>query len=578
MGALAAATFARAFVPLYSRPVSPLQEPKSPKSNKLHKPPRLSLRTRLLRLSGKTELRLALVVLLVATLPLVVAVTLANSLFSRAAGLWFNAEVGEQLDRGVDVYKDYVKVVKDDLRHQTQSSARDPLLVAAVTAKNTERMVSRLDQLFAYSVNLVELRVDDENGSVIGKHSRGKSVDEKTERSLEVRTPIEGTTATLVASYAVPRNRLDELEKAGTVVQKYHQLESSKSTLYGAYTQAFAALLGITMLVTVVLGALLARGVTRRINRLSVAIQRAGGGDLAVRVPVTGSDELTELARSFNQMVGEMGSARARIEFLQRMGAWQEMAQRLAHEIKNPLTPILLAVQECHRKYAGDDASYKQLLETTREVVEEEVGTLRRLVSNFSRFARLPHAEPEPSDLREFLADCAEQLSHMDDAAIASDGPDGEPLTLGNVVVEWESPPTRVPCAMDKQMMRRVVVNLVRNAVQACRGLGTSESNARVRVRGFARGSDACIEVEDSGPGVPKEAMSRVFEPYFTTKSDGTGLGLAIVKKIVVEHNGTIDVGTSSLGGACFTLRLPGAETDEASAAFAHASLSPAPS
>ena len=532
----------------------------------------LRLGERLRRLSGKTELRLALVVLLVATLPLVVAVTLANSLFSRAAGLWFNAEVGQQLDRGVDVYKDYVKVVKDDLRHQTQSFARDPLLVAAVAQKDHERATNRLDQLFAYSGNLVVLRVEDEGGSSLGEHSRGKGVDEATERSLEVRAPIESTTATLIASFAVPRGRLDELERAGTVVQKYHQLEASRSSLYGAYTQAFAALLGITMLVTVVIGALLARGVTRRINRLSVAIRLAGAGDLAVRVPVTGSDELTELARSFNQMVGEMGSARARIEFLQRMGAWQEMAQRLAHEIKNPLTPILLAVQECHRKYSGSDASYKQLVETTREVVEEEVGTLRRLVGNFSRFARLPHAEPEPSDLREFIADCAEQLSHMDDAALAGDGPDGEPLALGNVVVEWEKPERAVPCAMDKQMMRRVVVNLVRNAVQACRGM---DAGARVRVRGSLRGSDACIEVEDSGPGVPKEAMDRIFQPYFTTKSDGTGLGLAIVKKIVVEHNGTIDVDASSLGGARFTLTLPGATTDEAHAAFARSSLTP---
>ena len=100
------------------------------------------------------------------------------------------------------------------------------------------------------------------------------------------------------------------------------------------------------------------------------------------------------------------------------------------------------------------------------------------------------------------------------------------------------------------------------------------EAGARVRVRGSLRGSDACIEVEDSGPGVPKEAMERIFQPYFTTKSDGTGLGLAIVKKIVVEHNGTIDVDSSSLGGARFTLRLPGATTDEAHAAFARMSLS----
>ena len=112
----------------------------------------------------------------------------------------------------------------------------------------------------------------------------------------------------------------------------------------------------------------------------------AKGDDLSVRVPITGSDELTDLAVTFNRMLEEMSGSRARIEYLQRISAWQEMAQRLAHEIKNPLTPIQLAVQECHRKYDGNDPKYRALLDTTLEVVEEEVGVLRRLVGDFSNF------------------------------------------------------------------------------------------------------------------------------------------------------------------------------------------------
>ena len=145
---------------------------------KNQKAPRPSLRARMSRLAGKTELRLALVVLLVATLPLAFAVILANSLFSRAASLWFNPEVGEQLDRGVDVYKDYVKVVKDDLRHQTQSFARDPELVSASAANDKERTRARLGQLFGYSMNLVDLELLGDNGETLGAHSRGKPVDE----------------------------------------------------------------------------------------------------------------------------------------------------------------------------------------------------------------------------------------------------------------------------------------------------------------------------------------------------------------------------------------------------------------
>src|SRR5262249_36873530 len=157
--------------------------------------------------------------------------------------------------------------------------------------------------------------------------------------------------------------------------------------------------------------------------------------DLAVRVPVTGDDELGDLARTFNKMLGEMAQSRARIEFLQRIGAWQQMAQRLAHEIKNPLTPIQLAVQECHRKYGGDDPRFRALLDTTLEIVEEEVGTLRRLVGDFSNFARLPHAELRDASLRDFLRECSEQLHHLEDVGESNDA---EAIPMQNVDVQWQ--------------------------------------------------------------------------------------------------------------------------------------------
>jgi nitrogen fixation/metabolism regulation signal transduction histidine kinase len=242
------------------------------------------------------------------------------------------------------------------------------------------------------------------------------------------------------------------------------------------------------------------------------------------------------------------------------MGAWQEMARRLAHEIKNPLTPIQLAVQECHRKYAGDDVKFRALLETTREIVEEEVGTLRRLVGNFSSFARLPRAELLEASLKDFLGECAGQLGHLG-VGISDDGNE-EALVAPDVAVTWQLPDDPMPVAIDRQMLRRVVVNLVRNAVEEIRAERPEavDGGPRGHVRvGAERTADGvAIVVEDDGPGVPEEARERVFDPYFTTKSEGTGLGLAIVKKIVVEHNGTISVQRSArLGGAAFVVVLP---------------------
>ena len=129
------------------------------------------------------------------------------------------------------------------------------------------------------------------------------------------------------------------------------------------------------------------------------AAQRVGAGDLSVRVAPRGNDELDELARAFDVMVAELGDARSRLGYLQKVSAWQEVARRLAHEIKNPLTPIQLAVQELASKYRGDDPEYRRLLATAQEILNEEVGAIRRLVDDFSAFAKLPKVEPAPVDL-----------------------------------------------------------------------------------------------------------------------------------------------------------------------------------
>src|SRR5262249_9128250 len=154
----------------------------------------------------------------------------------------------------------------------------------------------------------------------------------------------------------------------------------------------------------------------------------------------------TELSETFNRMISEVAQSRSRIEFLQRLGAWQEMAKRLAHEIKNPLTPIQLAVQECHRKYTGDDKRFRALLDTTLEVVEEEIGTLRRLVGDFSKFARLPRVDAAETDLRAFLRDCKEKLH------LAGESEEDVPLGVSNVDLEWQPGEGTLPVSIDQQM------------------------------------------------------------------------------------------------------------------------------
>jgi nitrogen fixation/metabolism regulation signal transduction histidine kinase len=258
-----------------------------------------------------------------------------------------------------------------------------------------------------------------------------------------------------------------------------------------------------------------------------------------VRVDPGSGDEVGELVESFNGMVAELGASRTRIEYLQKISAWQEMARRLAHEIKNPLTPIHLAAQQLREKYAGDDPEFRRLLDQSTEIIEEEVATLRRLTTDFSAFARLPEVRPQLVDLREFLEECEQSLMHLGEQGVA---------------VVWEVPSDPIPVLIDRMMMKRVLDNLTRNAAEALVGAEVKEPRIRITAArtGGRKHPEVELRVADNGPGIQPEHHPSIFDPYFTTKSEGTGLGLAICKKIVLEHGGRIWVDEDAARGAVF--------------------------
>ena len=503
---------------------------------------------------GKTERRLALVILLTSVIPLVVTWALANSLFKQASSLWFNREVGVELDRGVGLAKDYVAATKVSLRNLGLAVSREPALVLAQREGDAAGLAASMQAALDAHPELFSVELWSGDGHLVAHRERGAEVDETVARSLHVEHPLtrkDGTEESLKLTFTVSRLRLDELESAGAIVQRYHRLESSRDELYGGYLRAFAILLLSTALATTILGVVLARGVTKRIGRLGAALRLVAAGDLSVSVPVTGSDELTELATSFNQMIAQVAESRARVEFLQRMGAWQEMAKRLAHEIKNPLTPIQLAVEECQRRYDGSDPRFTGLLDTTVEIVREEVGSLRHLVEHFANFARLPAPMLEATELVRFVRDVASERSIGSDAEHAvRDWPE----------IELVLPETPVHVTVDRQLFRRVLVNLLDNAAEA-RAQGHA-GTVRLAVR--ALDGSAELVVEDDGPGIPEEMHEEAFRPFSrldpsrNQNRKGVGLGLAIARDVARAHGGDITLARSDLGGLKALIRLPG--------------------
>jgi two-component system nitrogen regulation sensor histidine kinase NtrY len=518
---------------------------------------------------GRTQRRLTFAILLAAVIPLIVSIYFANTLVDRAFAQAFTPELGEHLDQALGVYQDLARSVKEGMRYQADAIAARESLRAAAWLRHAPSIEEELGAVFPHHPNLVSVTISLPDGTRLASHDRGRPVDNATEVKLEVKRRLgdDADAPELLAVFAAPRGRFDELEKTSEFVRAYHQIEQARVKLKRGDLYAFAAILAVTIFVGVALGTLLARSVTRRIGSLAEATRAVASGDLDVRVPEDGNDELSDLSRGFNRMLAEVEANRARIEFLQRMSTWQEMARRLAHEIKNPLTPILLAIQECHRRYNGADPAFRKLLDTTIEVVEEEVGTLRRLVGEFSSFARLPRAELTEGDLGEFLREQASRALFVrgDTERTGTLPLDSELADAASKVrISWYIPAIAMPVSLDRQMLHQVIINILRNAAQAIlahRGEGRIEVGVSPEAEAYA------ITVDDDGPGVPETLRESVFDPYVTTKPDGTGLGLAIVKKIVVEHGGTIDSGVSPLGGARFRIRIPKSTSPAARAA-----------
>jgi two-component system nitrogen regulation sensor histidine kinase NtrY len=212
----------------------------------------------------------------------------------------------------------------------------------------------------------------------------------------------------------------------------------------------------------------------------------------------------------------------------QRNSAWADIARRIAHEIKNPLTPIQLSAERLKRKYGKEITTDPQVFEQCTETIIRQVGDIGRMVDEFSAFARMPSAALEPHDLGKIAREALVlQRVSSSDIDIALDLPDN-PLVL----------------PIDRRLVSQALTNLVKNAQEAIEARPQDGSVPRGRIAVALRANDgaAIIEVIDNGIGLPRQDRGRLTEPYMTTREKGTGLGLAIVKRIMEEHGGELDL------------------------------------
>jgi nitrogen fixation/metabolism regulation signal transduction histidine kinase len=484
---------------------------------------------------SRFELRIAAALVLAAILPLGGAMILVDRVAAENLALGLDPRVVQQLQAVPGLFGDLFQA-----RKQLYSAQAHDLASTLPERPTAAGARAHLRAALERTPRLRRLTWAASDGAVIGQVEAQTPNPEGEWRDAPVSVPAPDG-GRLICVFAIEAQYFVALNEARNLAETVQGLAALRSQIRQSYVRAFGVLLVILSMAAAVIGIALARRTTRRVTDLVAGVRRLAAGDLRVQVDPGGfSDEVAGLARAFNHMVREVRESRDRIVYLEKISGWQDVARRLAHEIKNPLTPMKLAFQQLLVRWdqlPARDPAFGKLIGEVGEIMRDEIGTLQRLVDEFSGFARLPDVRPEPADLCGFVEEFVHQNPQL--------GADAE--------VEVVQAAGDCPVALDRALMRRVLANLCSNAVEAAR-----PARARLHL-GVARTRHrAILTVADEGPGVDRALRERIFDPYFTTKAGtGTGLGLAIVKKIVLQHGGEIQVGDRPGGGASFTIALP---------------------
>jgi signal transduction histidine kinase len=288
------------------------------------------------------------------------------------------------------------------------------------------------------------------------------------------------------------------------------------------------------------IGYWMAERIADPVNRLTRATRRIARGDLDARVAATSSDELRRLVQDFNQMAADLKHQRSELERTQRLEAWADMARQVAHDIKNPLTPIQLSAEHARRINADRGRPLSPVLDDCVNAILAQVTLLRQISAEFSSFASSPTPRPEATEIVTLIQEVV------------------TPYRVGlsgRIEITVSAPPDLPVVTIDRTLFARALTNIIENALHAMPGAG--RLTISLRAAGDPARRAVILEITDTGVGMGPEDVAKIFEPYFSTKATGTGLGLTIAKRNVELNRGTIEVTSKRGTGTTVTMTLP---------------------
>lgn len=342
----------------------------------------------------------------------------------------------------------------------------------------------------------------------------------------------ENLKASIVSSYMVLKNNM--LEDIAYVYFPYYHNESAYKVVFKHY---FGYIVGVNLLIiflSIWLSWIISNNLTNAITRFTSMISKINLFDKNLQpIRYYKNDELNALVKAYNKMISEIADQRERLSYIEKQSAWQEMARQVAHEVKNPLTPMKLMMQNFERKFDPNDPNNETKVKNLSGVIIGQIEVISRVATAFSEFAQLPKRNDEEINLNREIRNVLTIFSDENIFIHAS---------YYNIMMK-----------IDKDYLARIIINLVTNASQAKADNRKSVINVDIekiekRIK---------IIVNDNGVGISPDKLEKIFDPNFTSKNSGMGIGLTMVKRMVEDYNGTITVVSEVDKGATFTISMP---------------------
>ena len=492
-----------------------------------------------------------------AALPTIIVAIFSTYFFNFGVEAWFDKKISKVLDQSIIVGESYIAEhvlqlketaisVSDDLSSMYYDLINSPELFskvinaqaemrsldeAIVFQRDTSTILAQTSLSFSLSFLTIPLHLIEraDNGEIV------QIASDPTKIRILIKLR-DYNNAYLLIGRLVDAKIIDHISKTNGAAKEYFELKNQISSMQIKFSMVFILLSLVLLLVAIIWGRNFAERIVKPIRELVIAAEKVKNGDLSAQVPLEGlkKDEVKVLSSAFNRMVNQIDRQQKELVIAQRALAWSDVARRVAHEIKNPLTPIQLTAERILRKYK-DEVTDKETFEKYLKNILKHSDDIKNIVSEFVEFARLPAPDFVECEIISLIGDLVESRKLINDTIT---------YNFTSNVYEYQF-------ICDISQINRVVVNLLLNSEEAF----TDEQKDRI-INVSVNCSDVMVKItfHDNGPGFREDILSSAKSAYVSTKSGGTGLGLAIVDRVITEHCGQLNIFNNKDGGATIEL------------------------